>query len=299
MIWPTSLVNVATLYGLHDHTKTDSSKTNGWSVSRYRYFLYVFIGSFVWYWLPGFIAPFLSVFAFPTWIRPDDVVVNQLFGGWTGISLLPITFDWTQISGYAYSPLIPPAHAIFSTLIGVVLFFWFTTLGLHYSNVWWGKYLPISDSSSYDNTGAVYDVTQILTPENTLDLDKYRAYSPLFLSTTFSLTYGLSFAAISAVIVHVALFHGQDLWERARAVRSDHEDVHYRLMKKYKEAPFWWYAALFLVMTGVSFGTVVGYNTDMDWWALVVTLVIAAVWFVPIGIVQAITSVQLGLNVFT
>jgi len=28
-----------------------------------------------------------------TWIRPKNVVINQLFGGWTGISLIPITLD--------------------------------------------------------------------------------------------------------------------------------------------------------------------------------------------------------------
>jgi OPT family oligopeptide transporter len=99
MIWPTTLVNTSFIYALHDHSKTDPAKANGWSIARYRYFFYVFIASFVWYWFPGYIAQFLSVFAFVTWIKPNSVVINQLFGGWTGISLLPITFDWTQVTG--------------------------------------------------------------------------------------------------------------------------------------------------------------------------------------------------------
>ncbi len=228
MIWPTTLINTALFYGLHDQSKTDPTKCNGWSISRYRYFFIVFACSFCWYWFPGFIAPFLSVFAFAVWIRPNSVVVNQLFGGWTGVSLLPITFDWTQISAYAQSPLIPPWHAIANTLIGVVIFWWFTTLGVHYSGTWYSDYLPISDSQAYDNTANLYNVTNILTPEFTLDLDAYKAYSPLFLSTTFALTYGLSFAAIAAVIVQTALFHGPDLWKRVRNIRTDDEDVHLR-----------------------------------------------------------------------
>lgn len=28
-------------------------------------------------------------------IKPNNVVLNQLFGGFTGLSLIPITFDWT------------------------------------------------------------------------------------------------------------------------------------------------------------------------------------------------------------
>jgi hypothetical protein len=39
------------------------------------------------------VAKFLSVFAFVIWIRPNNVTINQLFGGSTGLSLIPITFD--------------------------------------------------------------------------------------------------------------------------------------------------------------------------------------------------------------
>lgn len=299
MIWPTNLVNTALFYGLHDQAKTDPAKTNGWSISRFRYFFIVFACSFAWYWFPGFIAPFLSVFAFACWIRPTNVTVNQLFGGWTGVSLIPITFDWTQISAYARSPLIPPWHAIANTMIGVVLFWWFATLGVHYNGVWFSQYLPISDSQSYDNTQKLYNVSKILTPQYTLDLEKYQAYSPLFLSTTFALTYGLSFASIAAVLVQTALFNGPDLWKRLRNIRTDEEDVHMRMMQKYKDVPQWWYGTLFVVMIGIGLGTCLGYPTDMHWWGYFVAIIIAIVWFIPIGIIQGVTSIQIGLNVFT
>ena len=174
MIWPQILANTALFYALHDHSKHDPAKSNGWAVSRYRYFFYVFVGAFVWYWFPGYIAQFLSVFAFVTWIKPNNVIINQLFGGWTGLSLIPITFDWTQVTGYILSPLTTPWFTQANTLIGMVIFFWFTTIGLHYSGHWYGAYLPISDSNSYDNTASAYNVTKILTPEFTLDLDKYQ-----------------------------------------------------------------------------------------------------------------------------
>lgn len=80
----------------------------GGSMPRYRWFGLVTFFAFVYYFIPGFFAQFLSVFAFPTWMAPNNVVVNQLFGGTTGLSLLPITFDWTQIVGYIGSPMIPP-----------------------------------------------------------------------------------------------------------------------------------------------------------------------------------------------
>lgn len=299
MIFPFTLVNTSLFYALHDHSKTDPTKSNGWRISRYRFFFYVFLGSFVWYWFPGWIAQFLQVFAFVTWIKPNNVIINQLFGGVTGISLIPITFDWTYISAYIFSPLIPPWHAIANTLIGMFVFFWVTTISIHYSGHWWNAYLPMSDSNSYDNTGSIYNVTRILTPDFLFDEAKYKDYSPLFLSTTFALAYGLSFAGIASVLVHTALFHGREIYDRAKASKADEEDVHTRLMRKYPEAPDWWYAVLLVIMLGFCFGTIYGYETHLTGWALVVALLIAVVWAIPIGMIKAITNIDIGLNVFT
>ena len=92
MIWPSSLVNAAMFHTLHDHSRSDPARTNGWSIGRYRWFLIVFTGAFVWYWFPGWIFTGLSWFCWITWIWPESVIVNQLFGGMTGFGLMPITF---------------------------------------------------------------------------------------------------------------------------------------------------------------------------------------------------------------
>lgn len=299
MIWPGTLINTALFSALHDHSRPDPSKVAGWTIGRYRLFLYAMIGSFCWYWFPGYIAPFLSIFAWVTWIKPQNVVINQLFGGLTGLSLIPMTFDWTQISGFNFSPLIAPWFAIANTLIGMVIFFWVVTPALHYSGMFYFKYLPISDSNSYDNTGSPYNVTKILTPDFTFDPAKYAQYSPLFLSTTFALAYGLSFAGITAVIIETALFHGSDIWARFRRVGKEEEDVHSRLMSRFKPVPLWWYAAVTLVMIGIGLGVTQAYPTHLAWWAFFVALLISAVWFVPLGIIQATTNIGIGLNVLT
>ncbi|KAJ6039438.1 hypothetical protein N7444_008343 [Penicillium canescens] len=299
MIWPSTLINTALFSALHDRSLPDPSKVAGWKIGRYRMFLYAMIGSFVWYWFPGFIAPFLSVFAWITWIKPNNVIINQLFGGATGLSLIPMTFDWTQVSGFNFSPLIAPWYAMANTLIGMVLFFWIVTPAIHYSGLFYFKYLPISDSSSYDNTANTYNVSKILTPQFTFDAVKYKEYSPLFLSTTFMLSYGLSFASIVAVVVHTGLFHGVDIWARFRRVGREEEDVHGRLMSNYKTVPVWWYLALFLVMMAIGLGVVLGYPTHLSWWAFFIALIISAVWFIPLGIIKASTNIDLGLNVIT
>lgn len=299
MIWPSNLVSCAFMYALHDHSKTDPAKANGWKIGRYRYFYYVFLGSFIWYWFPGWIAQFLSIFAWVTWIAPNNIVVNQVFGGNTGLAFGALTFDWTQVTGYIFSPLISPFHAIANTGIAVVFWIWIVTPALHYTHHWYSDYLPISDSRSYNNMGTPYNVHKILTPEFTLDIKLYEAYSPLFLSTTFALLYGLSFAAIAAVIVHTILFNGKTILLRARQSREDMDDVHTKMMKKYPVTPDWWYLVLLVVMLGLSFATIYGWPTHLTWWALIIAFLIAGVWILPIGMIAATTNITLGLNVFT
>lgn len=64
-----------------------------WKISRYGFFGVAFCASFVWYWFPDFIFTALSYFTFPCWIKPDNRVVNQVFGMTSGMGLLPLTFD--------------------------------------------------------------------------------------------------------------------------------------------------------------------------------------------------------------
>lgn len=299
MIWPSNLVSTVFMYTLHDHSKTDPAKANGWSVSRYHYFFYVFAGSFVWYWFPGFLFQALSAFVFPTFIAPKNVTVNQVFGGWSGMGLLPLTFDWTQISGYNFSPLIAPWHALMNTLIGVVFFFWVVASGIHWTGTWYADWLPFSDSGSWDNTQNSYNVSRIVTPDLRLDLAAYKAYSPLFLSITFALCYGLSFAGISSVVVHTALFHSREIWQRWRDRSGTLDDVHARMMRKYNPVPDWWFLCIFLPCFALCFVTAYVWDTGLTWWAIIVAILISAVWMIPIGMVQAVTNVQIGLNVFT
>ncbi|KAJ5511383.1 Tetrapeptide transporter OPT1/isp4 [Penicillium expansum] len=299
MIWPSTLINTSLFAALHDRTRPDPKSVAGWKIGKYQMFLYAMLGSFCWYWFPGYIAPFLSVFAWVTWIKPQNVVINQLFGGSTGLSLIPMTFDWTQISGFNFSPLIAPWYAISNTMIGMFLWFWIVTPAIHYSNLFYAQHLPMSDSGSYDNTGHSYNVSKILTPEYTFDPAKYSNYSPLFLSTTFMLSYGLSFASIIAVLVQTGLFNGADIWARFRRVGKEEEDVHGRLMSRYAEVPIWWYLGVFLAMVALGFGVILGWATHMSWWSFIIALLISAVWFVPIGIVKAATNIDIGLNVIT
>jgi hypothetical protein len=53
----------------------------------------------------------------------------------------------------------------------------------------------------FDNTGSPYIARKIIT-NGIFDPVKYAAYSPVFISATQCLAYGIAFAAFPAVFVH-------------------------------------------------------------------------------------------------
>ena len=67
-------------------------------------------------------------------------------------------------------------------------------------------------------------------------------------STTFALAYGLSFATITSLIVYTYLHHGTTIWKQYRNSSEEEPDIHMKLMRKYKEAPTWWYMSLFFAV---------------------------------------------------
>jgi OPT family oligopeptide transporter len=152
----------------------------------------------------------------------------------------------------------------------------------------------------YDNTLAPYNVSRIMTKDATLDLEAYKNYSPLLQGPRIALAYALSFASISCVVVHAALYDGKDLVRRLYHVADPAEDdIHMRQMRKYPEVPEWWYQVLFVITFGIALGGVIGFPTFLPWWGFILTMVLPIVFILPIGMIEARTSMQIGLNVIT
>lgn len=127
------------------------------------------------------------------------------------------------------------------------------------------------------------------------------------------------FAVYSATITYVAIFHRHEIAYSFRMVYRDitsiifrkkahneegaehvddiAEDIHYRLMTQYKEVPEWWYfivlcAALAMGMAGVG-----AYDTGVTMAVVIYGVILALIFMVPIGLVTAVTSNEVTLNV--
>ncbi|KAJ3477668.1 hypothetical protein NLI96_g10300 [Meripilus lineatus] len=296
MIWPANLVTCALFNTLHQQQYSGIGTRGG--VSRERFFFYAFACSCAWYFFPGYIFQALGYFNWVCWIVPNNVVVNQLFGYNTGLGMSLITFDWSQIA-YIGSPLATPWWAEANIAVGFVFFFWIITPILYYTNTWYSSFMPISSRISFDRFGNSYNVTAIINDDASLNVEKYKAYSPLFLSTTFAISYGLSFASITATITHTFLYFRKQIWVQSRRSMSEQPDIHARLMSKYPQVPEWWYAIVLVSMFVFGVISIEVWDTQFPVWAFVLALIVAFVYTIPIGMIQAITNQQIGLNVIT
>lgn len=206
-------MSTAMFSGLH---RDENKVADGWRISRWRFFVLVFSGSMIFYFLPGFLIPALSYFNVITWFAPRNVVVANLFGVASGLGLFPLTFDWSQIA-YIGSPLVVPFWAALNIVGGLVIVMWIIAPIMYYSNVLYSSYMPILSTAVFDNTGKPYDVSKILTKDFVFDKEAYDSYSRVYLPITYVLSYALQFAAMSALITHTVCWHGKDIWKQWRS----------------------------------------------------------------------------------
>ncbi|KAI0521179.1 OPT-domain-containing protein [Xylaria bambusicola] len=331
MIWPGTLMSAAMFTTLH---REQNEPANGWKISRWNFFFVIWLSAFVFYFLPGLLMPALSYFNVITWFAPDNVVVANLFGVVSGLGLFPITFDWAQIA-YIGSPLLTPFWASLNVIGGLVIVMWVIAPIAYYCNLFYSSYMPILSASVFDNRGQIYDVGRILTPDFLFDRDAYSKYSRVYLPITYVLSYGLQFAGLASLLTHTACWHGKDIWTQwkkslkeageenehayqplrdegngfASIRRSDsgttsnaniddllsREDVHNRLMRRYKDAPIWWYLLTFISMTAIGIFVVEYYPVHLPWYGLLLALGICSILFIPIGIVMAVTNQQCSI----
>lgn len=120
MIWPGTLMSTAMFSTMHN---SSNKKANGWIISRYQFFILVWGGAFLWYFVPGLLMPALSYFNVITWLAPKNVVVSNLFGVASGLGMFPLTFDWAQIA-YIGSPLLTPWWAAANIVTSLVVVIW-------------------------------------------------------------------------------------------------------------------------------------------------------------------------------
>nr|POF22830.1 oligopeptide transporter 1 [Quercus suber] len=276
-------------------------------LTRIQFFFMIFAASFAYYIVPSYFFPSISAISLACLIWKDSVTAQQIGGGISGLGLDSFGLDWSTIASFLGNPLATPGFAIINILVGFMLFVYVVIPIAYWSNAYDAKKFPIFSSHTFDHTGQPYNISRILN-EKAFDINHaaYDSYSKLYLSVFFAFTCGLSFATLTATLTHVALFNGKTIWtlwkQTASATKDNYTDVHARLMKKkYKQVPQWWFCTILVLMVGLAMFACEGFDKQLQlpWWGLLMACDIALFFTLPIGIIQATTNTQPGLNVIT
>ncbi|KAI2766204.1 hypothetical protein DTO012A8_8570 [Penicillium roqueforti] len=308
LIWPGVLGVTALTTTLHHVNQQKVQVTyNTWKMSRYAFFGMAFSISFCWYWFPDFIFPALSYFSFPCWIKPESKVVNQIFGMNSGMGLLPLTFDWSQIS-YVGSPLLIPSWAVFNVFVSLVFWIWIVAVALYYSNVWNTGYLPFQSSQVFDNTGNIYKVKKIVNAASgyKLDVKKYLAYSPVYMPVTYALNmFGLSFATLSALLVWVVLEKRHVMADAAKRVPRLVLESFPGRSREYSEdergdpdVPLWWYLVACVLALFMSMFAVEWWNVELRWYGVLLACTVALIFYPALALVYATSNLKINIDIF-
>jgi OPT family small oligopeptide transporter len=219
-----------------------------------------------------------------------------------GLNPIP-TFDWNVVAATT-APLISPFFTTVNNFMGMLLSFPII-LAIWYTNTWYTGYLPININRPYDRFGNRYKVTKILDKNGFFDQAAYEAYSPLYLSASNAFLYGIFFAIYPATIVYAYLYHRHEIIRGFKSLlkktnpKAAHRDVHNRLMAVYPEVPEWWYMAILIFAIGLGLISILAYPTHTTVGALFMGIALAFIFLVPVGVIYAVTNMQVTLNVLS
>ncbi|KAL1301105.1 hypothetical protein HN51_045738 [Arachis hypogaea] len=295
MWWPGNLVQVSLFRALHE-------KEDGGRTSRAKFFFIALLCSFLWAVVPGYLFQTLTSISWLCWVFSKSVTAQQIGSGMNGLGLGALTLDWSAVASFLFSPLVSPFFAIVNVFVGYALIV-YAVIPITYwgFNVYGANKFPIFSSSLFTAQGQEYDIRSIVNNKFELDVAKYLKTGPIHLSVFFSLTYGFGFATIAATLTHVVCFYGKEIMERYRASSNGKEDIHTKLMKKYKDIPSWWfYVMLFVTLVASLLLCILGKEqVQMPWWGLVFACALAFAFTLPISIITATTNQTPGLNIIT
>uniref|UniRef100_A0A5B7BKK2 Putative oligopeptide transporter 7-like n=1 Tax=Davidia involucrata TaxID=16924 RepID=A0A5B7BKK2_DAVIN len=297
MWWPQNLVQVSLFRALHEREK----RLKG-GLTRNQFFLIAFICSFAYYVFPGYLFPLLTSLSWLCWIFPTSVLAQQLGSGLHGLGIGAIGLDWSSISSYLGSPLASPWFATANIALGFIIMMYVITPITYWLNIYKARTFPIFSDGLFTSSGQKYNISAIVDQNFHIDSEAYEREGRLYLSTFFAMYYAVSFACLTATIVHVSLFHGRELWQLSKsAFQEKNMDVHTKLMRKYKQVPEWWFTSILLVNIAAILFASMYYNDQLQlpWWGVLLACGLAFFFTLPIGVITATTNQMPTLNVIT
>ncbi|KAL5719027.1 OPT superfamily [Ranunculus cassubicifolius] len=297
MWWPANLVQVSLFRALHEKEERPKG-----GLTRTQFFLIAFVCSFAYYILPGYLFPMLTSLSWICWLLPNSVLAQQLGSGLKGLGIAAIGLDWSTVSSYLGSPLASPWFATANVAVGFVFMMYFLIPITYWLDLYRAQTFPIISDGLFTSTGQNYNISNIINDNFNIDIESYERNGPLYLSTFFSMSYGIGFASLSATIFHVIAFNGREILQQSKsALKDKNVDIHTKLMRKYNQVPEWWFISILICSVTVAISACEYYSEQLQfpWWGVLLACFLSIFFTLPIGIITATTNQTPGLNIIT
>ncbi|KAL1669826.1 OPT oligopeptide transporter protein-domain-containing protein [Schizophyllum commune] len=255
---------------------------------RVRFFWGTLVAIFVWEWFPEYIAPTLTGVSIFCLANQDSAWFSRIFGGATGnegLGMFSLCFDWNYVGagGGAIGSLFTPLSTQLS-LYGGCLVCIITFCVVYQQNVWKSQNFPFLSQLLFYENGTEYNQLLILNDDFTLNTTKLAEQGLPYYAGSQVLYKVSRTMYIGAAIMHFVVWHAKDVWRLVWTTKaSEIDDPHYKKMQVYKECPLWWYAALFAASFAMAMATSYTAHSGLPWWALIVSLLLAAFLLPIIG----------------
>lgn len=161
----------------------------------------------------------------------------------------------------------------------------------------------------------------MLSEHGVLDESKLASVGVPYMAATFASYVLTQNMAITATLVHMCLYHWDDLksafdfmsvssikslaspgtwmfWKEKEYTPEEisNMDPHYRLMLPYKDAPDWWYGMVFLLSGVVGLICIYEADSGMSWWAFIVAVILASIMILFMGAQYGLTGFKLHVQ---
>ncbi|KAJ8516828.1 hypothetical protein ONZ45_g5896 [Pleurotus djamor] len=271
MVYWFNLPTVSVFQALHFDTAANKK--------RLRVFWSAFTGMFIFEIIPSYMFPLLNgfnIFCLSSQRAAPKVVdaFTNLFGGADGnegLGLASISLDWQYIgSGFMSLPLIQQANSWIGMSLCYVII-----MAIYYSNAWSAQSFPMLSSSIFSANGSRYQQKAVFGATFQLNQTALEEVGLPYLTGSdvwANLTANL---AIGGLIAHCIFFWGGYARESFKqAMAGTQPDPHYQAMKKYKEAPMWWYVILLVLSFIAGLVVVIKGDTTLPWWSYIIALIL-------------------------
>jgi hypothetical protein len=169
---------------------------------------------------------------------------------------------------------------------------------MYFTNTLNAKNYPPMSSKTFDDTGAVYNISSIMNPDWTLNQEAMDNYSLPNWSISYAMYFFWGFCCSAGALVWSILWYGKDSYiaikEAWQGRRDDYGDPYLKLMSRTGRVPHWWYLTLLAVCVALSLGCLYGADIGLPWWGFFVILLVSVISTFPNGILWGIANMQVS-----